>query len=216
MKFSGVITNDKSDSHAKGQGQRSKVKVTEVKTPFSRFRTVTIQFEFTYGSETMHIAWCYLGEVPYCFSMSSVKFQGHMTKTIVDFDPNWAFPDCTSFSLNSPMAWSSIGEVPYCFSRSSVKFQLRSHGTKNCRFWPQLNVSGLWLQFEITNGFEMMHKAWSSIEELPYCFSRSSIKFQGHAGQKISNFDPNWAFPHCNSSLTASMDSKWCTMLGVV
>ena len=56
MKFSGVITNDKSDGHAKDQGQRSKVKVTEVKTPFSRFRTVTIQFEFTYGSETMHKA----------------------------------------------------------------------------------------------------------------------------------------------------------------
>ena len=41
MKFSGVITNDKSDVHAKGQGQRSKVKVTEVMTPFSRFWTVT-------------------------------------------------------------------------------------------------------------------------------------------------------------------------------
>ena len=41
MKFPGVITNDKSDVHAKGQGQRSKVKVTEVMTPFSRFRTVT-------------------------------------------------------------------------------------------------------------------------------------------------------------------------------
>ena len=41
MKFSGVITNDKSDVHAKGQGQRSKVKVTEVKTQFRRFRTVT-------------------------------------------------------------------------------------------------------------------------------------------------------------------------------
>ena len=39
MKFSGVITNDRSDVHAKGQ--RSKVKVTEVMTPFSRFRTVT-------------------------------------------------------------------------------------------------------------------------------------------------------------------------------
>ena len=37
--FSGVITNDKSDVHAKGQ--RSKVKVTEVMTPFNRFRTVT-------------------------------------------------------------------------------------------------------------------------------------------------------------------------------
>ena len=41
MKFSGIITNDKSDVHAKGQGQRSKVKVTEVNTQLNRFRTVT-------------------------------------------------------------------------------------------------------------------------------------------------------------------------------
>ena len=41
MKFSGVVTNDKSDVHAKGQGQRSKVKVTEVNSQLSRFRTVT-------------------------------------------------------------------------------------------------------------------------------------------------------------------------------
>ena len=41
MKFSGIITNDKSDVHAKGQGQRSKVKVTEVTTQLNRFRTVT-------------------------------------------------------------------------------------------------------------------------------------------------------------------------------
>ena len=32
MNISGVITSDKSDVHAKGQGQRSKVKVTEVTT----------------------------------------------------------------------------------------------------------------------------------------------------------------------------------------
>ena len=41
MKFSGVITNDKSDVHAKGQGKRSKVKVTEVNTQLNRFQTVT-------------------------------------------------------------------------------------------------------------------------------------------------------------------------------
>ena len=41
MKFSGVITNDKSDVHAKGQGRKSKVKVTEVTTQLNRFRTVT-------------------------------------------------------------------------------------------------------------------------------------------------------------------------------
>ena len=41
MKFSGVITNDQRKVHAKGQGQRSKVKVTEVTTQLNRFRTVT-------------------------------------------------------------------------------------------------------------------------------------------------------------------------------
>ena len=41
MKFSGVITKGQGKVHAKGQGQRSKVKVTEVTTPLNRFRTVT-------------------------------------------------------------------------------------------------------------------------------------------------------------------------------
>ena len=41
IKFSGVITKDQSKVHAKGQGQRSKVKVTEVTTQLNRFRTVT-------------------------------------------------------------------------------------------------------------------------------------------------------------------------------
>ena len=30
---------------------------------------------------------------------------------------------------------------------------------------------------------------------MPYCFPRSSIKFHGHTGQNITDFDPNWAFP---------------------
>ena len=41
MKFSGVITNDRSYVYAKVQCQRSKVKVTEVKTQISHFGTIT-------------------------------------------------------------------------------------------------------------------------------------------------------------------------------
>ena len=41
----------------------------------------------------------------------------------------------------------------------------------------------------------MLHKAWNGKEEMPYCFPRSFIKFQGHTGQNITDFDPNWAFP---------------------
>ena len=36
----------------------------------------------------------------------------------------------------------------------------------------------------------MMHNAWRSIEEEPYCLSRSSIKFQGHMGQKNDDWNP--------------------------
>ena len=61
----------------------------------------------------------------------------------------------------------------------------------------------------------MMHKAWSSIEEVPYCFSRSSVKFHGHTALKIAEFDPDWAFPDCNSSLNSPMATKWCTKLEV-
>ena len=37
----------------------------------------------------------------------------------------------------------------------------------------------------------MMHNALRSEEEVPYRFSRSSVKFYGHTWQKISSFDPN-------------------------
>ena len=62
----------------------------------------------------------------------------------------------------------------------------------------------------------MMHRAWSSIVEVPYCFSRSYVKFQGHAALKIVEFDPNWAFPDCNSSLNSPMATKCCTKLETV
>ena len=121
----------------------------------------------------MHKAWSSIDEVPYCFSRSSVKIQGHTALKIVEFDPNWAFPDCNS-SLNT-------------------------HGSKKRRIWP-MGVSGL-LQFEFTNGYEMMHKAWSRIEEVTYCFSRSYVKLQCQTALKIVDFDPDWAFPDCNFKL---------------
>ena len=168
----------------------------------------------------IHKAWCCLDEVPYCFSRSSVKFQGHRAKKIVDFEPNWAFPDCNS-SLNLPTAMKWYTKLEAAWESALLSFKVicqmsRSHGTKNCWFWPKLSVSGLQLQLEFTHGFQMMHKAYCSIEEVSYCFSRSFVKFQCHAGQKFNNFDPNWAFPDCNSSLDSLMDLKWCTELDVV
>ena len=39
----------------------------------------------------------------------------------------------------------------------------------------------------------MMHKARCSTEEVPYNFSRSSIKFLGHTGWKIDDLGQIWA-----------------------
>ena len=134
MKFSEVITTDRSDVHAKGQGQRWKVKVTEVMTPLSRFRTVTPVWIHT-----------------------------------------WQRNDAQSLLL------LRRGAILFL---KVVRQISRSHGSKKRRIWPRLGVSGLSLQFEFTNGYEMMHKAWSSIERVPYCFWRSSVKFQGHTAKK--------------------------------
>ena len=141
MKFSGVITSDRSDVLAKGQGQRSKVKVTEVTTQLNCFRTVTPVW--------IHIWW-------------------------------WNDAYSLIMLRRSALLFFKV-----------IRQIWRSHGSKNHWIWPRLGVSGLLLQFEFTNGYEMLHKAWSSIEEVPYCFWRSSVKFQGHAALKIVEFDPN-------------------------
>ena len=53
----------------------------------------------------------------------------------------------------------------------------RSHGIKNCWFWPESSVSGLELQFEFTHGFEMDLK-WST--KLDIVYKKCPIVFRGH------------------------------------
>ena len=54
--------------------RESNVKVIEIKTEFSRFRRVP---PVRIHDEMVHKAWCGIGEVPFCFWMPSVKFQGY-------------------------------------------------------------------------------------------------------------------------------------------
>ena len=109
-----------------------------------------------------------------------------------------------------PTKWCKKLEVAY--KRCQIS---RSHRTKSHRFWPKLAISRLLIQFEFTDGNKMMHKAWSSRQEVPCCFLKSSLKFQGHTKQKITDFDLNWAFPDCNSSLNSPMALKGCTKLEI-
>ena len=107
----------KCDVHAKGQCQRSR---SQRSTP--NLAVSGLQFEFTYGNEIIHTAGSSIEEVPYCFSRSSVKFQGHTALKIVEFDPNWAFPDSNS-SLNSPMAMKCCTKLETAKERCPIVFQ---------------------------------------------------------------------------------------------
>ena len=60
--------------------------------------------------------------MPYCFSRPHVKFQGHTALKIVEFDPNWAFPDSNS-SLNSPMAMKCCTKLETAKERCPIVFQ---------------------------------------------------------------------------------------------
>ena len=111
MKCSGVITKDQGKVHANDQGQRLKVKVREVTTQLNRFQTVTpVWIHIWWWNGTY--SWMLLRRSALLFSRSSIKFQGHTALKIVEFDPDWAFPDCNT-RLNSPMAtkWCTKLEV---------------------------------------------------------------------------------------------------------
>ena len=82
------------------------------------------------------------------------------------------------------------------------KFHLH---TLSCHFW--LNLCA--------DGFEMMHKAWNSVEEVPYLFLRSSMEFQGHMCRKIYDLNPIWVRLLCRSQLSNPSDLP-CLILFVL
>ena len=154
----------------------------------------------------MHKAWSRIEEVPYSFSRSYIKFQGHTALKIVQFDPNWEFPDCNS-SLNSPMAMKCCIKLETVKERCPIVFQGHQSNFKVTRYKtsPILTQIG---HFRTVGRSQL-----SNPSDLP-C-SRSCVKFQGHTALKIIEFDPNMAFLDCNSSLNSPMATKCCTKLEV-
>ena len=102
MKFSGVITSDRSDVHAKGEGQRSKVKVTEVTTQLNRFRTVTPVWIHIWWWNDAYNLMMLRRDALLFFKVIRQISRSHGSKNR-RIDPDCAFPDCNS-SFNSPMA----------------------------------------------------------------------------------------------------------------
>ena len=150
--------------------------------------------------------WSSIEEVPYCFSRSSVKFQGHIALKIVEFDSNWAFPDCKS-SLNSPMAMKCCTKLETAKKRCPIVNQGHPSNFKVTRdkTSPILTQIG---RFRTIGRSQL-----SNPSDLP-CW-RSSVICQGRTALKIVEFDPDWAFQDCNSSSNSPMATKWCTKLEV-
>ena len=149
----------------------------------------------------------------YCFFLrSSVKFQGQTDNKAPILTRLERFRTVTLFwihrwLLNDAQSLKQYRRGALLFFKVIHQIS-RSHGSKNYRIWPILCVS-------FTNGYEMVHKVWSNKEEVSICFSRSSVKFQGHTARKIVNLEPNRAFPDCNSSLNSPMATRWCKKLEV-
>ena len=154
----------------------------------------------------MHKAWSSREEVPYCFARSSVKFQRRTALKIIKFDPDWAFPDCNS-SLNSPMAMKCCTKLETAKERCPFVFQGHPSNFKVTRYKTSLILT------QIGRFRTIGRSQLSNPSDLP-CW-RSSVKFQGHTAKKIVDFDLDWAFPDCNSSLNSPMAMKCCTKLEV-
>ena len=104
-----IIANDWCNVYAKGGGEKSKVKVTQVKIQSRNLRTVTP-------------VWIHI----------------------------WQLNDSQS------LMWPKRGVLLYFKVIHQIS---RSHDCKNHCFLPKFSIFGVLLQFEFTDGYEMMHKA---------------------------------------------------------
>ena len=91
--------------------QKVKVKVTEVNTQLNCFRTLTPVWIHIWQWNHAH-SWKQHRRGALLFFMVICQISRSHGSKIVEFDPDWAFPDCNS-SLNTHMAtkWSTKLEV---------------------------------------------------------------------------------------------------------
>ena len=104
--------------------------------------------EFTNGYEMMHKAWSSIEEVPYCFFKvicQILRSQG--TKKTLILTQIWRFWTVTPVWIQWSL-WNDVQSLKQHRIGALLFFKVicrisSSHGTKNCRFWPELSVSGL-------------------------------------------------------------------------
>ena len=147
IKFSGVITIVRSDVHAKGQGQRSKVKVTEVNTQLNRFRTLTPVWIHIWQWNHAH-SWRQhrRGALLFCKVIRQIS-RSHGSKKLSNLTQIGRFRTVTPVWIHKWL-WNDAQSLKKCRRGVLLFFTVirqisRSHGSKNRRSWPRLGVSGL-------------------------------------------------------------------------
>ena len=111
---------------------RSKVKVTEVNTQLSRFRTLTPVWIHIGRWNHAHSWWQHRRGALLFFKVIRQISTSHGSKNR-RIDPDWAFPDCNS-SLNSPMATKWCTKLEVAQKRCPIVFQGHLSNFKVTRF----------------------------------------------------------------------------------
>ena len=149
---------------ATGGGWLTRYRPREVRNSIYRYRKIHIDYrsKFLYrfispiliiygnttnGYEMMHKGWSNIEEVPYCFWRSSIKFEGHTAKKSSILTKIGRFRTVTPVWIHWWL-WNDTQSLKQHRRGALLFFEVicqisRSHGTKNCRFWPKLSVSGL-------------------------------------------------------------------------
>ena len=115
----------------------------------------------------MHKAWSCLGEVAYCFSRSSVKFQGHTAQKVSIFTQIRCFRTVTPGWIHQWL-WNDAQSLKQHRRGCPIVFQghpsnFKSHGTKIADFDPNLAFPDCNFSLNVTMAMKWMHKAWRNI-----------------------------------------------------
>ena len=147
------------------------------------------------------------------------NFKDTRLNKIVDFDPNLAFPDCNC-SLNSPMALKRCTKLEVAQKRYPIVFQGHLSNLKVARgkklliltqIWRLRTVASVWSHWWLWNDAQNLKQH----RKCALLFFKDSRQISRSHGTKMDDFDANWAFPCCNSSLNSPMALKRCTKLEI-
>ena len=144
MKFSWVITNDRSEVHVKFQGQRSRSQRSKPNLGISRLLTpVWVDIWWWYDAQSLML----LRRGVLLFFRSSARFQGYTAEKSSILTQIGHFRTATPVWIH-PWLWNDAQSLKQHRRGAILFFKvichiLRSNRTKTRRFCPNLGVSGL-------------------------------------------------------------------------